>query len=209
MAKTERRGTEKPSVGDERREAMIRAAYTLFMDRGYEAVSVDDIIRIAGGSKATLYKYFGNKEGVLRAVIASLADTMLREFNLDFPSARTVRESLLRIGTVLADLALSENAISQHRHAVYHAKAFPDLARMWFEAGPKRTMKGIAAFLEREAAAGRLRIEDPLRAAWLFGGMVIFRDDMRLLAGLPPATKTELKTTVATAVDVFLAAYGV
>ena len=209
MAGSGRHGAALPSAGDQRREAMIRAAYALFMERGYESVSVDDIIRVAGGSKATLYKFFGSKEGVLRAVVAELADTMLREFSAEFPAASSARESLTHVGTVLAELALSESAINQHRHAVAHARAFPDIARMWFESGPKRSVEGIAALLGRETAAGRLRVDDPVRAAWLFAGMIIFRDNMRLLAGLPPARKSEVRQTVARAVDVFLAAYGV
>jgi TetR/AcrR family transcriptional repressor of mexJK operon len=196
------------SVGERRREAIIEAAYTLFMDRGYETVSIDDIIRAAGGSKATLYKFFGNKEGVLRAVVESLAETMLRELKIEFPSAGTAREILLRIGAVLTDLALSDNAINQHRHAVAHARAFPDVARLWFESGPSRTMDGIAAVLRRLSGAGKLRVDDPLRAAWHFGGLIIFRENMRRLAGLPPAGRAELHKNVVAAVDLFLAAYG-
>jgi len=199
---------ERPTAGDRRRRAIIDAAYALFMEKGYESVSVDEIIRMAGGSKATLYKFFGNKEGVLRAVISALADDMLNRFDAEFPAARTPRESLLRIGSTLAELALSENAINQFRHAVAHAKAFPDVARLWFEAGPQRTIEGIARFLAREDDAGRLRIDDPMQAAWLFGGMIIFRDNMTLLVGLPKAGPAELHATVERAVDVFLAAYG-
>jgi len=208
VAPTRTRKLERPSVGDERREAIIEAAYALFMERGYASVSVDDIVRVAGGSKATIYKAFGNKEGVLRAVISSLADRMLSEFDGEFTPGRTVRESLLHIGTVLAELALSDNAINQFRHAVAHAKAFPDIARMWYEAGPKRSIEGIARLLERETAAGRLRVDDPVQAAWLFSGMIIFKDNMTLLVGLPPARRSEIRARVAEAVDVFLAAYG-
>jgi len=208
MAQTGKLEPARRSVGDRRREAIIAAAYTLFMEQGYESVSIDDIIRAAGGSKATLYKFFGNKEGVLRAVVESLAETMLREFRIEFPAAGTVRETLLRVGTVLTDLALSDNAINQHRHAVAHARAFPEVARLWFESGPSRTMAGIAAVLKRETEARRLRVADPLRAAWHFGGMIIFQENMRRLVGLPPARKAELQKHVAAAVDLFLAAYG-
>jgi len=187
---------------------MIEAAYRLFMERGYGAVSVDDVIREAGGSKATLYKFFGSKEGLMRAVVESLADRMLREIDVQFPSGRSVRESLLQIGGVLVELALSENAITQQRHAVAHARAFPDVSRIWFDSGPNRTMEGIAAFLELETRAGRLRVRDPGRAAWFFGGMVIFKENFRRMIGARPATKAELKETVVQAVDAFLAAYG-
>lgn len=208
MDKTEQAAGPQSSAGDRRRQAMIEAAYELFMQKGYASVSVDDVIRVAGGSKSTLYKFFGNKAGLLRAVISALADDMLDRFDIEFHAARTPRESLLRIGGALADLALSANAIDQFRHAVAHARTFPDVSRLWFEAGPQRTIEGIAHFLEREHAAGRLHVEDPLRAAWFFGAMVIFRDNMALLVGLPPVTPSELHANVERAVDVFLAAYG-
>lgn len=196
------------TAGQNRRKAMIEAAYSLFIEKGYGSVSVDDIIRVSKGSKSSLYKFFGNKEGILKAVIESLAEEFLREIHLEFPSGGTPREALNRIGVVFADLALSDNAINQHRHAVSHARAFPDLAKLWYESGPKKTMDGFADFLEKETAAGRLRIADPARAAWFFLGMIIFHDNMRRLVCLPQSKKSELKELVSEAVEVFLAAYG-
>jgi hypothetical protein len=38
--------------------------------------------------------------------------------------------------------------------------------------------------------------------------MILFRENMRLLVGLPRSKRSELKKTVSEAVDVFLAAYG-
>jgi AcrR family transcriptional regulator len=197
------------TAGQKRRSAMIEAAYALFMEKGYASVSVEDIIRVSKGSKSSLYKFFGSKEGILKAVVESLADHMLREIHIDFPSGRSPREALSRIGMILVDLALSDNAINQHRHAVSHAKAYPVVAKLWYESGPKRTFDGLAAFLEKETAAGRLRIANPARAALLFAGMIIFHDNMRLLVCLPPSKRSELKKIVSEAVDVFLAAYGV
>ena len=197
------------TVGQKRRRAIIDAAYRLFTEKGYASVTVDDIISVSKGSKSSLYKFFGSKEGILKAVVESLAEEFLREIHLDFPSAKTPREALNRVGMVFADLALSDKAINQHRHAVSHAKAFPDLAKLWYESGPKSTMDGFAGFLEKETAAGRLRIADPYRAAWFFLGMIIFHDNMRRLVCLPPSKRSELKKMVSEAVEVFLAAYGV
>jgi len=197
------------TAGEKRRKAIIEAAYSLFIEKGYASVSVDEIIRVSKGSKSSLYKFFGNKEGILKAVIESLAEEFLREIHLEFPSAKTTRETLNRIGMVFADLALSDKAINQHRHAVSYAKTFPDLAKLWYESGPKRTMDGFAGFLEKENTAGRLRIADPYRAAWFFLGMIIFHDNMRRLVCLPCSKGSELKEMVSEAVEVFLAAYGV
>jgi TetR/AcrR family transcriptional regulator, mexJK operon transcriptional repressor len=196
------------AAGKKRRDAMVEAAYRLFVEKGYASVSVDDIIRESKGSKSSLYKFFGSKEGILKAVVESLADDMLQRISIDIPSGKSPRETLTRIGTVLVDLALSDNAINQHRQAVYNAKAFPELAKLWYESGPRRTFEGIADLLKKEAEQGRLRIANPERAALFFAGMIIFHNNMRLLVCLPRSKPSELKEIVSEAVEVFLAAYG-
>lgn len=54
--------------GQERRLALLICATDLFLERGYDAVSLDDIVNHAGGSKTSIYKYFGNKEGLFTAI---------------------------------------------------------------------------------------------------------------------------------------------
>ncbi|MFI6166905.1 TetR/AcrR family transcriptional regulator [Nocardia sp. NPDC051052] len=52
-----------------RRAELVLAAYELFVDRGYRAVVVADIVARAGVSHGTFYNYFTNKRDVLDAVI--------------------------------------------------------------------------------------------------------------------------------------------
>ena len=54
--------------GHERRLALLLSATELFQERGYDAVSLDDIVHHAGGSKASIYKYFGSKEGLFKGI---------------------------------------------------------------------------------------------------------------------------------------------
>lgn len=51
------------------REAIAAAASRLFQERGTEQVSMDEIARAAGYSKATLYVYFENKEEIIRVLV--------------------------------------------------------------------------------------------------------------------------------------------
>ncbi|RKF23323.1 TetR/AcrR family transcriptional regulator [Altericroceibacterium spongiae] len=55
-------------LGD-RRQAFLHAARDLFVRQGYETTSLADIVDAAGGSLATLYKLFGNKAGLLNAIV--------------------------------------------------------------------------------------------------------------------------------------------
>ncbi len=196
------------SATERRRKAIIAAAYELFVSRGYGSVSIDDIIRVSGGSKSTLYKLFGSKEGVMKLVIESLASEMLRQIRLDAPPGKSVREVLIAVGEVLVELALSDNAINQFRLAVANSGPFPDVAALWYHSGPKTTMDGIAELLAREAAEGRLKISDPVQASWFFAGMLLFRDNMTRLVGLPSGGKSDKKALVESAVDAFLKIYS-
>lgn len=54
---------------EDRKKELLRTAYELFMSRGYDAVSVDDIIAKAGIAKGTYYYYFKSKEETLEEVI--------------------------------------------------------------------------------------------------------------------------------------------
>ena len=56
---------------------MLEAAKAVFVEHGYAGATLDDVIEQAGGSRATLYKQFGGKEGLFAAVIAEIAAEMV------------------------------------------------------------------------------------------------------------------------------------
>jgi len=187
---------------------MLEAAYSLFVEKGYAAVTVDEIIKISGGSKTTLYKLFGSKEGILKAVTETLANKMLSEIKLVSTSAKSPREELKRIGLRLSKLILSAEAINQYRLAVTNAMAFPEIAMLWYQFGPRTTFEGLADFLEKETASGRLKVPNPPRAALFFLGMIFFKDNIAMSIGAEAPTESEMDAVVSEAVEVFLAAYG-
>lgn len=55
--------------GEMRKQELIRVAYGLFVAKGYENTSVDEIIEAAGIAKGTYYYYFESKEKMLEEVI--------------------------------------------------------------------------------------------------------------------------------------------
>src|SRR5688500_1436871 len=63
------RGPGRPETTEQRRERIVRLAAPLFLKKGYDNVSIDEIIGVAGGSKATIYAWFGGKEGLFEAVV--------------------------------------------------------------------------------------------------------------------------------------------
>lgn len=54
------------------RDRLLKAALGLFIDRGYASTSVREIVDAAGVTKPVLYYYFGNKEGIYRALLETV-----------------------------------------------------------------------------------------------------------------------------------------
>jgi len=193
----------------QRRQALIDAARSLFISKGYASVSLDEVVRVAGGSKSAIYQYFGNKEGLLAAVTEDLAERMLSEITMPKPGGRDIRESLVITGLNLCRLIFSEDAICQYQLAVQNLNVEPQLSELWFRRGPATTFHGFAQYLKKEVEGGRLRIKDCQMAADFFLGMVMCKHNIALSVGLPGPTEPELNRIVSQAVDVFLEAYGV
>jgi AcrR family transcriptional regulator len=192
----------------DRRQAILDAALALFAAKGYDGVSLDEIVRVAGGSKSSVYQLFGGKQGLLQAVTESLAEQMLSEMRFQPAAGEDVRATLERIGLKLIRLILSDSAITQCRLAINNLTVDPTLSRVWYQHGPATTFDGFGRYLAQEVAAGRLRIANCQLAADAFLGMLICRHHLAMSIGEPAPSPRQMKRIVAEAVDVFLAAYG-
>jgi transcriptional regulator, TetR family len=60
--------------GERRKQNLLNIAYRMFIEKGYENTSVDDIITEAGIAKGTYYYYFESKEATLEAVIEMMIE---------------------------------------------------------------------------------------------------------------------------------------
>ena len=75
-----------------RRSAILRAARICFLDRGFVRTTLSDIIALSGGSRATIYEEFGNKEGLFVALIAEVLEQMKLPEIADGPPEEVLRE---------------------------------------------------------------------------------------------------------------------
>lgn len=76
---------------DARREDILKAAETLFLAKGYQNASMNDLADEADLTKKTLYSYFICKEDLYYAVVARWYETLLGE----------IREAAQETGTVI------------------------------------------------------------------------------------------------------------
>src|SRR6202044_4261724 len=72
--------TNSESRSDRKRKALLLAATELFLDKGYDNTSMDDVAAKAAVSKPTVYKYFSDKERlfaeIVRATTGEIDDLM-------------------------------------------------------------------------------------------------------------------------------------
>lgn len=103
-----------PEYKELARKKIIKAAYTLFEEKGYHSTSMDDIAKEVGVSKASLYSYFKSKEAILIVTVdQALTEPFLNIFKnqssvdtlKDYYHTLAVFEGLLHLNFVLTSLA--------------------------------------------------------------------------------------------------------
>jgi AcrR family transcriptional regulator len=110
--------------GEERRRALIEAAFASIAEEGFEGLRTRDIAKRAGVNVATLHHYFPTKEALVRAVAVRLAAlhslgraaavgrdtsgelTALEELRIEFADARYFRVERPDIAAVWTEFAL-------------------------------------------------------------------------------------------------------
>ncbi|MFI4936380.1 MAG: TetR/AcrR family transcriptional regulator [Caulobacterales bacterium] len=188
-------------------EAILNATSEVLFERGLTA-PLDEIARRAGVSKQTIYNHYGSKAELVKALIERRVTSLTAP--LDVPGADAFPEAALAsYARGLLETVTMERGVALFRLIIESVPASPELAQAVFAAGPGASRSRLAAFLQREARLGRLKIDNPTEAAEFFAGMVISQHQMQALLGLPSALTAERLERIATeAARRFMRAYA-
>src|SRR5271170_796350 len=107
------RGSARLETTEQRRERIVRLTWPLFLKKGYDNVSVDEIISLVGGSKATIYAWFGGKEGLFEAVVRQKCSEVVLAIHFD--PAASLEAQLTEIGRSFLATVLSPTILEFHR----------------------------------------------------------------------------------------------
>jgi AcrR family transcriptional regulator len=166
-----------------RRQAILAAAYDLFLEKGYEATTLSDIVARSGGSLATLYELFENKPGLLRAMVEERCSSIGGGIDRAFCAMQPVETTLREIAEHLFGEILEPRAIALMRVVIAQCAVQPDLGRLLYEAGPAIGKAKVAAYLEAQSRGGRIRVSRPEATAQMFFQMVVGHYHHQLLVG--------------------------
>jgi AcrR family transcriptional regulator len=172
--------------GELRHDGLRRIAAELFLERGYDGVSVDDIVKAVGGSKTNVYSYFGNKEGLFVAVVAAMCEDFLAPLRAMDVAGLSLQDGLRALGRQLLAVLLADRHLAFQRLIIAVSGRFPQLGQAWWQHGPETSHAIIADFIESHAAVEQSAI-DASQLAWLFHDMITGAPLRRALIA-PPST---------------------
>lgn len=173
---------------DKRRRAILDAAHALFLEKGYAATTLGDIVARSGGSLATLYELFGSKPGLLVEMVTEQCAQITSIIECVAIAACEPDEGLRLIARHMLKQFGDPKGIALLRVVVAEAPRLPKIGRLFYEAGPATGCRIMAGYFAAQASRGALRIDDPEAAAMLFFHMLTGDLKMRLLCGLPADT---------------------
>jgi AcrR family transcriptional regulator len=197
-------------LSPEKQEQILRGAAAVFAEDGYEGASMSRIAARAGVSKGTLYNYFDGKAEMFAAWMAQeCGQSLTRMFDPEATEGE-LAAVLRRIGLQMLSVMISPIGITMHRMAVAESQKFPELARAFYDAGPARATKHMAAWLRSQTEARRLMIDDHEFAAQQFFALCQTRlGILRNCGMLQDVNQAAIERVVDGAVAMFLCYYGV
>lgn len=190
-----------------KRAAILGSATRLFIEQGFDGVSMDQIAAAAGVSKLTVYSHFGDKETLFAAVARSYCERQVPSSLFTADPGMPVRERLLAIARAFYTMVSSPEAIAGHRFLCSPQITTSSLPRVFWEGGPMRVQDEFAALLDRRVATGELEVPDSRTAAGQFFALLKGNPYSQLVFGCC-AGNPDVEAHLQASVDMFLRAYA-
>lgn len=192
---------------EEKRQKIIDIASGLFLESGFDSISMSDIAAKVGGSKATLYGYFSNKESIFVAVMMANARKLAEKAYAVLDENIKLEHKLKRFGYEYLAFVLSQDMIDMKRRVIAQADK-TDIGKQVFECGIKVCWQRVADILEKNMKDKKIKKSDPWLAAMQL--KALFEADVhikRLLNIDKKLDKKKLPQAVDNALKVFWAYY--
>ncbi|MEQ1953174.1 TetR/AcrR family transcriptional regulator C-terminal domain-containing protein [Mesorhizobium yinganensis] len=203
----ETQGDEAPT---ERQRAVLDAALALLVEEG-DALTMTGVARRASCSKETLYKWFGDRDGLLTATVRWQASRVrVQPLGSEPIALFSLTNSLERFASDWLTVISSKTSIALNRVAVSHAgTAKTNLGAIVLENGRFALAARLKPVLEAGREAGLLAFDDAETAFRSFFGLVARDVQIRLLLGdRLKLTAAEIARDAGEATRQFLALYG-
>lgn len=207
-----RSGRPRRELAGEVEERILDAAGRVFLERGFEGASVDEIAEVARAGKPTIYARFPGKEALFAAVVLRKV-RHVGALETIAETAGPIETRLTALAGALLNKALALETVALMRSTIAEARRFPELASSVSRMARERGTELVARLLGELAQSDETRALPAFAAEQLevtarrFTDLVVLPMMIRALFGEDlAALRAEIAPHVSTAVPFFLAA---
>jgi AcrR family transcriptional regulator len=166
-----------------------------------------EVSKRLGGSKSTLYGYFQSKEQLFAAALEQVVGESAEDVVSRLTGEAALEVRLLDFANAYLAVRLNADSTAIER-ALIAVGERSDLGERLRQQFIQPNWRRLAAVLDHEMQAGRLRKADPMIAAWQFRGLIEVDLVERRLHGDPMITAHEVERAASEGVRTFLRAYA-
>ena len=155
------------STPNQTRARIIQAASLLFTEKGFAGSSTRAIAELAGVNEVTLFRHFGTKEKLAKAIMDDFGGLSIAE-DLEPHFSGNYSQDLTLIGKTMMKVMTERGDVI--RMAICEAGNFPEFQQIVAE-NPRQLRRMLARYFERQMDAGLIHSGHPEVLAQAFLGM--------------------------------------
>ena len=196
--------------GQRRRREILAVAERILLRQGFAETTMRQVAEEAGASKETLYRHFRSKDDLVIEIVLARTEDLRATLDANFDSGAGLSDVLHNLGRNLLMAMSGPEVIALLWIVVTETVGNPALGMALYRAGPERTRRRLADYLEAAKRRGAFIGGDAALAASLFIGAVMGNEVLVNLLRPPesPMTAERIEVRVEEAVALFLTRYA-
>lgn len=169
----------------DRFDHLCTTALDLFLEHGFDGMSLDDLVAATGVSRATIYRQFGSKEGLFKYLLEEEIGRSARH-EIAVPDAAGLLAGIQQLARAVLERHLGERSLAMYRLLIQEVHRVPELARRYYDVQLNLLRQPMALLFAR---FGRGAADDYCVEAF----HILATFGMRYLVSAPPADQAEIQ----------------
>ncbi|OKH89158.1 TetR/AcrR family transcriptional regulator [Thalassospira sp. TSL5-1] len=179
------------SRGEARRRAMLDATWQILSEKGFAAVTLNDVISRSGGSRTTLYEAFGGKDGLIASVLTEKCQEFCETLQTSLRSDRPAHEALLNFTIIMTEKGMDDESLRIMNFLQIEMQQFPEIRETFLKNGPDIITQRVTDFFANHTENGTLNVVDPDFTARMLLTMIHGQWRDILVETMPPYKPTQ------------------
>ncbi len=165
-----------------RRAQIEAAAYRVLQEKGYRGASMLAVAKAAKASNETLYRWYGDKQGLFAALVVKNAEILKETLENALDQDTDPVDGLRLLAPILLETLTSDRAVALNRAAA--ADGSNELGRAIAKGGRDAIAPLIGDLISRGMASGQINAPNPHQAAEWYIALVIGDAQIRRAIGV-------------------------